>query len=139
MHFRLLSFVLLLSAQCLHWKHLHVGQWTRQMLAFMQRSERGFRIPYLGTIILNLKEIYLSLSLLRYSNHFAALLSILIISSKFVEIQNLKLDVYEQSAVLKEAIDDLEWPGSSIEIVMWPDPPSVTFRGEGHGDLQVLM
>ncbi|KAK1273474.1 hypothetical protein QJS04_geneDACA010790 [Acorus gramineus] len=42
-----------------------------------------------------------------------------------------------QSAVLKEAIDDLEWPGSSIQILLNPDPPSVTFRGEGHGDLQI--
>lgn len=42
-----------------------------------------------------------------------------------------------QSAALKEAIDDLEWPGSSIQIKLQPTPPSVTFRGEGHGDLQV--
>lgn len=42
-----------------------------------------------------------------------------------------------QSAALKEAIDDLEWPGSSIQIILKPVPPSVTFRGEGHGDLQV--
>ncbi|XP_068635909.1 uncharacterized protein [Aristolochia californica] len=42
-----------------------------------------------------------------------------------------------KSAGLKEAIDDLEWPGSSIEITLNPDPPSVTFRGEGHGDLQI--
>ncbi|KAF9588497.1 hypothetical protein IFM89_011697 [Coptis chinensis] len=42
-----------------------------------------------------------------------------------------------KSAALKEAIDDLEWPGSSIQIVMQPDPPCVTFRGEGHGDLQI--
>lgn len=42
-----------------------------------------------------------------------------------------------KSAVLKEAIDDLEWPGSSIKITMQPDPPSVTFKGEGHGDLQI--
>lgn len=42
-----------------------------------------------------------------------------------------------QSAALKEAIDDLEWPGSNIQITLEPDPPSVTFRGEGHGDLQV--
>ncbi|KAJ4849563.1 hypothetical protein Tsubulata_045810 [Turnera subulata] len=40
-------------------------------------------------------------------------------------------------AALKEAIDDLEWPGSSIEIILKPLPPSVTFRGEGHGDLQI--
>ena len=44
-----------------------------------------------------------------------------------------------QSAVLKEAIDDLEWPGSSIQITLKPVPPSVTFRGEGHGDLQVYF
>lgn len=42
-----------------------------------------------------------------------------------------------QSAALKEAIDDLEWPGSSIQIKLQPVPPSVSFRGEGHGDLQV--
>ncbi|GER43692.1 damaged DNA binding protein [Striga asiatica] len=42
----------------------------------------------------------------------------------------------EQSAALKEAIDDLEWPGSSIQIKLQPSPPAVIFRGEGHGDLQ---
>lgn len=42
-----------------------------------------------------------------------------------------------KSAALKEAIDDLEWPGSSIEISLQPSPPTVTFRGEGHGDLQI--
>ncbi|KAL0395383.1 UNVERIFIED_CONTAM: hypothetical protein Slati_4504500 [Sesamum latifolium] len=42
-----------------------------------------------------------------------------------------------QSAALKEAIDDLEWPGSSIQIKLQPAPPSVIFRGEGHGDLQI--
>ncbi|KAG7955859.1 hypothetical protein I3843_11G095500 [Carya illinoinensis] len=42
-----------------------------------------------------------------------------------------------KSAALKEAIDDLEWPGSSIQIMLQPVPPSVTFRGEGHGDLQI--
>ncbi|XP_058190351.1 uncharacterized protein LOC131307716 isoform X1 [Rhododendron vialii] len=42
-----------------------------------------------------------------------------------------------KSAALKEAIDDLEWPGSSIQIVLQPVPPTVTFRGEGHGDLQI--
>ncbi|CAK9145302.1 unnamed protein product [Ilex paraguariensis] len=42
-----------------------------------------------------------------------------------------------KSAALKEAIDDLEWPGSSIQIILQPVPPSVTFRGEGHGDLQI--
>jgi len=48
-----------------------------------------------------------------------------------------KLSISFQSAALKEAIDDLEWPGSSIKITLQPVPPSVTFRGEGHGDLQV--
>ncbi|BFG30221.1 hypothetical protein CerSpe_164950 [Prunus speciosa] len=42
-----------------------------------------------------------------------------------------------KSAALKEAIDDLEWPGSSIQINLQPVPPTVTFRGEGHGDLQI--
>ncbi|KAL1548026.1 exodeoxyribonuclease III [Salvia divinorum] len=42
-----------------------------------------------------------------------------------------------KSAALKEAIDDLEWPGSSIQISLQPAPPSVIFRGEGHGDLQI--
>ncbi|CAL5036502.1 unnamed protein product [Urochloa decumbens] len=42
-----------------------------------------------------------------------------------------------KSAVLKETIDDLEWPGSSIQIRMQPDPPTVVFKGEGHGDLQI--
>ncbi|KAK2662570.1 hypothetical protein Ddye_001144 [Dipteronia dyeriana] len=42
-----------------------------------------------------------------------------------------------KSAALKEAIDDLEWPGSSIQIKLQPVPPAVTFRGEGHGDLQI--
>ncbi|MED6208794.1 hypothetical protein PIB30_048525 [Stylosanthes scabra] len=42
-----------------------------------------------------------------------------------------------KSAALKEAIEDLEWPGSSIEVILEPDPPSVTLRAEGHGDLQI--
>ncbi|KAM7491049.1 hypothetical protein LguiA_033970 [Lonicera macranthoides] len=42
-----------------------------------------------------------------------------------------------KSAALKEAIDDLEWPGSGIQIILQPVPPSVTFKGEGHGDLQI--
>ncbi|WOH05099.1 hypothetical protein DCAR_0624512 [Daucus carota subsp. sativus] len=43
------------------------------------------------------------------------------------------------SEALKEAIDDLEWPGSSIQVSLQPAPPVVTFRGEGHGDLQVKL
>ncbi|KAL2993877.1 hypothetical protein AAZX31_10G136700 [Glycine max] len=30
-----------------------------------------------------------------------------------------------KSAALKEAIEDLEWPGSSIQIILEPEPPSV--------------
>ncbi|KAJ1257805.1 hypothetical protein BS78_10G024200 [Paspalum vaginatum] len=44
-----------------------------------------------------------------------------------------------KSAVLKETVDDLEWPGSSIQIRMQPDPPTVIFKGEGHGDLQIEL
>ncbi|XP_010940947.1 uncharacterized protein [Elaeis guineensis] len=50
---------------------------------------------------------------------------------------NVPVSFTVRSAVLKEAIDDLEWPGSSIQILLQPDPPSVTFRAEGHGDLQI--
>ncbi|XP_015902823.2 uncharacterized protein LOC107435709 [Ziziphus jujuba] len=42
-----------------------------------------------------------------------------------------------KSAALKEAIDDLEWPGSSILITLQPVPPTVTLRGNGHEDLQI--
>uniref|UniRef100_M8B2P2 Cell cycle checkpoint protein RAD1 n=1 Tax=Aegilops tauschii TaxID=37682 RepID=M8B2P2_AEGTA len=55
----------------------------------------------------------------------------LLLSSKF------KLVLDMDSAILKESIDDLEWPGSSIQIHFHPDPPSVIFKGEGHGDLEI--
>ncbi|CAH9080787.1 unnamed protein product [Cuscuta europaea] len=42
-----------------------------------------------------------------------------------------------KSAALKEAIDDLEWPGSSILLTLQPTPPTVTFKAQGHGDLQI--
>ncbi|XP_075486132.1 uncharacterized protein LOC142525667 isoform X3 [Primulina tabacum] len=38
---------------------------------------------------------------------------------------------------LKEAIDDLEWSGSNIQINLMSSPQSVAFRGEGLGDLQI--
>ena len=38
-----------------------------------------------------------------------------------------------KSVALKKAIDDFEWPGSSIQITLEPVPPSVTFRVEGFG------
>lgn len=59
-----------------------------------------------------------------------------VVAVKIIEILKLE-DFYLQSAALKEAIDDLEWPGSSVQITLQPAPPSVTFKGEGHGDLQV--
>ncbi|XP_019256872.1 PREDICTED: uncharacterized protein LOC109235271 [Nicotiana attenuata] len=55
----------------------------------------------------------------------------------FVFCKVLNARFFEVSAALKEAIDDLEWPGSSIHLILQPTPPSVTFRGEGHGDLQI--
>ncbi|KAF4401708.1 hypothetical protein G4B88_000756 [Cannabis sativa] len=42
-----------------------------------------------------------------------------------------------KTAALKEAVDDLEWPGASIQITLQPSPPCVTFRSDGHGDLQI--
>ncbi|KAL6557011.1 hypothetical protein OROHE_006887 [Orobanche hederae] len=48
------------------------------------------------------------------------------------------VDSLTSSAALKEAIDDLEWPGSSIQIKLHPSAPAVVFRGEGHGGLQFV-
>lgn len=42
-----------------------------------------------------------------------------------------------RSAALKEAIDDLEWPGGSIQLRINSQPPMVTFLGKGHGSLQI--
>lgn len=50
---------------------------------------------------------------------------------------NTPLSFTVKSGALKEAVDDLEWPGSSIQITLQPTPPAVIFRGEGHGDLQI--
>lgn len=55
----------------------------------------------------------------------------------FEHVGSTPLSFTVKSAALKEAIDDLEWPGSSIQIMLQPTPPSVTFKGEGHGDLQI--
>ncbi|KAH9539485.1 hypothetical protein CY35_15G060000 [Sphagnum magellanicum] len=52
---------------------------------------------------------------------------------------NLPISFAVKSAALKEVIDDLEWPGSNITITLSPAPPGVSFRGEGHGDLQVQI
>lgn len=42
-----------------------------------------------------------------------------------------------QSQVLKELMEDLEWPGSDVKIIVDPQPAGVTFLAQGHGDLQV--
>ncbi|KQK19725.1 uncharacterized protein LOC100829058 [Brachypodium distachyon] len=55
----------------------------------------------------------------------------------FQHAGNTPLSFTVKSAILKESIDDLEWPGSSIQIKLQPDPPSVIFKGEGHGDLEI--
>lgn len=55
----------------------------------------------------------------------------------FEPVGSTPLSFTVKSAALKEVIDDLEWPGSSIQIKLQPAPPSVIFRGEGHGDLQI--
>ncbi|KAJ3672502.1 hypothetical protein LUZ60_007223 [Juncus effusus] len=55
----------------------------------------------------------------------------------FEQAANTPLTFTIKSAILKEAIDDLEWPGVSIQIIMQKDPPSVILKAEGHGDLQI--
>ncbi|XP_010434621.1 PREDICTED: uncharacterized protein LOC104718555 [Camelina sativa] len=55
----------------------------------------------------------------------------------FEQAGSVPLTFTVKSAALKEAIDDLEWPGSSVQISLRKEPPCVTFRGEGHGDLQI--
>ncbi|XP_078440084.1 PCNA domain-containing protein [Wolffia australiana] len=42
-----------------------------------------------------------------------------------------------RTSALKEAIDDLEWPSSTVQILLQPEPPCVVLKGEGHGDLQI--
>lgn len=110
-------------------------QWAPQMRASMQKSEPEFQIPSPGTTFLSMKGIPRSVSPLRYSD--ASYLSTGIMHSAHQEYNDSQPKVPFQSAILKETIDDLEWPGSSIQIRMQPDPPTVIFRGEGHGDLQV--
>ncbi|XP_075486133.1 uncharacterized protein LOC142525667 isoform X4 [Primulina tabacum] len=47
-----------------------------------------------------------------------------------------KVYLQREAPALKEAIDDLEWSGSNIQINLMSSPQSVAFRGEGLGDLQ---
>lgn len=43
-----------------------------------------------------------------------------------------------QTSALKEALEDLEWPNAAVAISFVSNPPMVSFRAEGHGELQVL-
>jgi hypothetical protein len=40
-------------------------------------------------------------------------------------------------ALLKEAVEDLEWPGGAVELELVRDPPAVSLRAEGNGTLEV--
>ncbi|PNW84881.1 hypothetical protein CHLRE_03g162250v5 [Chlamydomonas reinhardtii] len=40
---------------------------------------------------------------------------------------------------LKEAVDDLEWPGGAVELVMVQDPPRLLLAASGHGSLEVEL
>ncbi|CAI5471776.1 unnamed protein product [Closterium sp. Yama58-4] len=51
--------------------------------------------------------------------------------------QNAPVSFAIRSSVLKELIEDLEWPGASVRISISPQPAGVTFLAQGHGDLQV--
>lgn len=42
-----------------------------------------------------------------------------------------------RSNLLKEAVEDLEWPGGSVRLSLSPHPPTVTLMAEGQGKLQI--
>ncbi len=39
--------------------------------------------------------------------------------------------------ILKEAIEDLEWPGSSVTIRLQRDPARISLKASGNGSLEV--
>ena len=39
--------------------------------------------------------------------------------------------------MLKEAVEDLEWPGGPMELVLIREPPRVLLASSGHGALEV--
>ncbi len=39
--------------------------------------------------------------------------------------------------LLREAVEDLEWPGGAVEVVLQQDPPRLTMAASGHGALEV--
>eukprot|EP00877_Chromochloris_zofingiensis_P014762 jgi/Chrzof1/953/Cz01g34290.t1 len=44
-----------------------------------------------------------------------------------------------QGTILKEAIDDLEWPGGSVQITMQRDPAKLTLKSTGNGSLEIEL
>jgi hypothetical protein len=40
-------------------------------------------------------------------------------------------------ALLKEAIEDLEWPGSAVAVRLTQDPPAISLTAHGTGSLEV--
>lgn len=47
------------------------------------------------------------------------------------------LGISVAGTILKEAIDDLEWPGGSVQITMQRDPAKLTLKSTGNGSLEV--
>lgn len=39
--------------------------------------------------------------------------------------------------LLREAVEDLEWPGGAVEVVLQQDPPRLILAASGHGALEV--
>lgn len=42
-------------------------------------------------------------------------------------------------SLLKEAIEDLEWPGSAVAVKLTRDPPAISLTAHGTGSLEVNM
>ncbi|KAG2440363.1 hypothetical protein HXX76_004468 [Chlamydomonas incerta] len=42
-------------------------------------------------------------------------------------------------SALKEAVDDLEWPGGPLELALVQDPPRLLLAASGHGSLEVEL
>jgi cell cycle checkpoint protein len=42
-------------------------------------------------------------------------------------------------ALLKEAVDDLEWPGGSVVIKLTRDPAAISMVARGTGSLEVCV
>lgn len=42
-------------------------------------------------------------------------------------------------SLLKEAVEDLEWPGSAVAVKLTRDPPAISFSAHGTGSLEVQL